>query len=66
MIHLDAQPDGDLLRRYASSGMHYVPMMDRYLERVKMARWPLTPVMRRTITSYVKETSLTGDFESNV
>lgn len=55
MMHLNAHPEGHILKRFASAGLHYVPMMDRYLERVRMVRLPLTSTARGIIDTYIHE-----------
>ncbi|UNI20309.1 hypothetical protein JDV02_006409 [Purpureocillium takamizusanense] len=52
--YLDAQPN-EHIRRYASAGLVYVPMMDRYRERVRgNIRFPLSEAMGRILEPFVK------------
>lgn len=58
MDYLGGQPNADFLRRYASAGMHYVPMMDRYRERMNgHSRFAIPPAMARILLPYVKNPS---------
>jgi len=53
--YLDTQPNVHLLRRYATSGLHYVPMMDRYLERVRgHVRFPIREPVARLLEPFIK------------
>jgi hypothetical protein len=55
MKFLEAQPNAHLLRRYASSGLHYVPMMDRYLERVRgNVRFPIREQVACMLEPFIK------------
>nr|WHS04494.1 humulene synthase, terpene cyclase [Phaeosphaeriaceae sp. CF-150626] len=55
MKYLEAQPNAHLLRRYASSGLHYVPMMDRYLERVRgNVRFPIREPVACLLEPFIK------------
>ncbi|KAJ5901466.1 hypothetical protein N7495_001994 [Penicillium taxi] len=50
---LDLQPSAPFLRRYATGGFIFVPLMDRYRERAqKGARTPLSIDLDRRINSY--------------
>jgi hypothetical protein len=50
---LDLQPGAPFLRRYATGGFIFVPLMDRYRERArKGARTPLSIDLDRRINSY--------------
>ncbi|RAK85261.1 hypothetical protein BO79DRAFT_231711 [Aspergillus costaricaensis CBS 115574] len=51
---LDQDPRGALLRRFATSGFHYVLLNDRYQERVAHVRFPMSPYLRRRIAAYYK------------
>ena len=50
---LDLQPSAPLLRRFATSGLHFVPIMDRYRERLKGIRIPFSHSLRRKLDSYI-------------
>ncbi|KAI2675882.1 hypothetical protein CBS147355_6063 [Penicillium roqueforti] len=50
---LDKHPSAPLMRRYATSGLHFVPMMDRYRERFTNIRVPLSAPLRARLNSYV-------------
>jgi hypothetical protein len=50
---LDVQPGAAFLRRYATGGFIFVPLMDRYRERArKGARTPMSVDLRRRIKLY--------------
>ncbi|KAK4862973.1 hypothetical protein LT330_010684 [Penicillium expansum] len=51
---LDFQPSAPLLSRSVSSGLHFVPTMDGYRERVKHIRFPMSESLRRMVNFYVK------------
>ena len=51
---LDSHSTGHLLRRFATSGIHFVPLMDRYRERLEHNRFPLNAPLRRRIDAYSK------------
>lgn len=51
---LDLQPSSPLSSRSASSGLHFVPTMDAYRERVKHIRFPMSGSLRRMVDSYAK------------
>ncbi|KAI5861141.1 hypothetical protein GGS23DRAFT_155160 [Durotheca rogersii] len=52
--YLDKKPTAHLLR-FASAGLLYVPMMDRYHERVRgNIRFPITEAMARILAPFVK------------
>lgn len=51
---LDQDPRGALLRRFATAGLHYVLLNDRYRERVAHVRFPMSPYLRRRIAAYYK------------
>ena len=54
MEYLQIQPNAHLLRRFASSGLHYVPMMDRYLERVRgNVRFPINGAKARILEPFI-------------
>ena len=54
MEALETRPNAHVLRRYASSGLHYVAVMDRYLERVRgTARFPITPAVAAIIEPFI-------------
>ncbi|KAF7596502.1 hypothetical protein BBP40_001374 [Aspergillus hancockii] len=54
MEYLETQPNAHLLRRFASSGLHYVPMMDRYLERVRgNVRFPIRGAKARILEPFI-------------
>jgi hypothetical protein len=56
MKYLEAHPNADLLRRNASAGLHYVPMMDRYLERVRgNVRFPIREEVARMLEPFIKK-----------
>ncbi|KAJ5895281.1 hypothetical protein N7495_006972 [Penicillium taxi] len=55
MKYLETQPNAHLLRRFASAGLHYVPMMDRYLERVRgNVRFPIRASTARILEPFIK------------
>ena len=54
MSYLESLPNGLLLRRFASAGLHLVPSHDRYLERIDFKRRPIHNTIRRMIDSYSK------------
>ncbi|KAH9885152.1 hypothetical protein F4778DRAFT_512809 [Xylariomycetidae sp. FL2044] len=59
MQFLETQPNAHILRRYASSGLHYVPMMDRYLERAAgQVRFPITDAMARILERFINRPGL--------
>lgn len=59
MQYLEAQPNAHILRRFASAGLHYVPMMDRYLERVRSnVRFPITGVKARILERFINRSAL--------
>ena len=65
MKYLDSQPHADFLRRFASSGLHYVPMMDRYLERVRgHVRFPIKEAVARLLEPFIKREPLSNELES--
>ncbi|OQE91113.1 hypothetical protein PENNAL_c0010G02189 [Penicillium nalgiovense] len=47
-------PSSPLSSRSASSGLHFVPTMDAYRERVKHIRFPMSGSLRRMVDSYAK------------
>ncbi|PYH75081.1 uncharacterized protein BO88DRAFT_328877 [Aspergillus vadensis CBS 113365] len=51
---LDQDPRGAVLRRFATSGWHYVLLNDRYRERVAHVRFPMSPYLRCRIAAYYK------------
>ncbi|KAJ5578181.1 uncharacterized protein N7459_007145 [Penicillium hispanicum] len=51
---LDLHPSAPLLSRVASSGPHFVPLMDAHGERIKHARFPMSIATRRRVESYIK------------
>nr|XP_036581493.1 uncharacterized protein CTRU02_08543 [Colletotrichum truncatum]KAF6789844.1 hypothetical protein CTRU02_08543 [Colletotrichum truncatum] len=54
--YVGARDDSHIFRRYATAGLHYVPMMDRYLERTRgNKRFPITEKMGRILAAYIKE-----------
>lgn len=53
--YLEAQPGAHVMRRFASAGLHYVPMMDRYLERARgNVRFPIPAATARILEPYVR------------
>jgi hypothetical protein len=50
---LDSHSSAPLLRRFATSGLHFVPIMDRYRERLAGMRFPLSIPLRRRVDSYI-------------
>lgn len=55
---LDAHNNGVFLRRFATSGMHFVPIMDRYQERLSLKRRKLTKQMQARIATYTIKLSI--------
>lgn len=54
MEYLETQPNAQLLRRFASAGLHYVPMMDRYLERARgNIRFPIQGAKSRILEPFI-------------
>ncbi|KAH6984472.1 hypothetical protein BKA56DRAFT_482328 [Ilyonectria sp. MPI-CAGE-AT-0026] len=52
---LNSGRNAHILRRFSSAGLHYVPMMDRYLERVRgNKRFPISEGQARILTPFVK------------
>jgi hypothetical protein len=51
--HLGEQRNGHLLRRFATSGLHFVPMMDRYLERTRGKRFPISEDAARILSPFM-------------
>lgn len=51
---LDRCPTASLLRQYATSGYYFVPLMDRYRERVRYVRVSLRPAQWEMLRPYVK------------
>ncbi|RDA93584.1 hypothetical protein CP533_6198 [Ophiocordyceps camponoti-saundersi (nom. inval.)] len=49
---LDALPGGHHLRRFATSGFHFVLLMDRYRERLKGLRFPMSTLLLRRLEDY--------------
>lgn len=49
---LDSHDGGKYVRRYATSGMHFVPTMDRYQERFSLKRRKLTVPMQEMVANY--------------
>lgn len=49
---LDTHYNTTFLRRFATSGFHFVFLNDRYRERVRHVRYPITTDLRRLIISY--------------
>lgn len=65
MEYLQIQPNTHLLRRFASSGLHYVPMMDRYLERVRgNVRFPINGAKARILELFINRSHVREGFES--
>lgn len=59
MQYLETQPNAHILRRFSSSGLHYVPMMDRYLERVRgNVRFPIQGAMSRILEPFINRAAL--------
>ncbi|ROV98448.1 hypothetical protein VPNG_08522 [Cytospora leucostoma] len=59
MQYLETQPNAHILRRFSSSGLHYVPMMDRYLERVRgNVRFPINGAMARILEPFINRSAL--------
>ncbi|KAF2134732.1 hypothetical protein P153DRAFT_427379 [Dothidotthia symphoricarpi CBS 119687] len=66
MQYLETQPHAYLLRRYASSGLHYVPMMDRYLERVRgNIRFPIREAVARLLEPFIKREPVMNRVKEN-
>lgn len=62
MEYLETQPNAHLLRRFASAGLHYVPMMDRYLERVRgNVRFPITGPKARILEPFINRAHVRED-----
>jgi hypothetical protein len=62
MEYLETQPNAHLLRRFGSSGLHYVPMMDRYLERVRgHVRFPITGAKARILEPFINRAYVSDD-----
>ncbi|KAL5355432.1 hypothetical protein BJX96DRAFT_161723 [Aspergillus floccosus] len=54
MEYLKTQPNAHILRRFGASGLHYVPMMDRYLERAcGNVRFPITDAQARILEPFI-------------
>lgn len=51
---LDAQDGGEYMKRYATSGFHFVPTMDRYLERHDLKRRKMTPQMQELLETHYR------------
>ncbi|KAG8163882.1 hypothetical protein KVR01_005800 [Diaporthe batatas] len=59
MQYLEEGPNAHILRRFASAGLHYVPMMDRYLERVRgNVRFPITGAKARILERFINRSAL--------
>ncbi|KAJ7205971.1 hypothetical protein GGX14DRAFT_367635 [Mycena pura] len=56
--HLDTLENAKYLRRYATSGFHFVLFNERYRERLSLKRVKMTPPMRELITAYTVGTSI--------
>jgi hypothetical protein len=55
MKYLESQPQAEFLRRYASAALHYVPMMDRYLERARgNVRFPIREELACLLEPFIK------------
>lgn len=55
MDYLNSGRNAHILRRFSSAGFHYVPMMDRYLERVRgNKRFPIGEGQARILAPFVK------------
>nr|A0A2U8U2L5.1 RecName: Full=Alpha-humulene synthase asR6; AltName: Full=Xenovulene A biosynthesis cluster protein R6 [Sarocladium sp. 'schorii']AWM95795.1 humulene synthase [Sarocladium sp. 'schorii'] len=61
---LESQPHAHMLRRYGSAGLHYVPMMDRYLERVSgHTRFPIRDGAARILERFINRAELPKESE---
>lgn len=62
MKYLETDRNAYLLRRHASSGLHFVPMMDRYLERVRgNRRFPIKESLARLLEPYIRHDAVADD-----
>ncbi|KAF2807548.1 uncharacterized protein BDZ99DRAFT_489810 [Mytilinidion resinicola] len=50
---LDSHSSASLLRRFATSGLHFVPLMDRYRECLEHVRFPIATPLCRRLDTYI-------------